>query len=105
MGANLIPNILAIALFLVTLFISIRAFYTYFQGYNQRVFILGLSMGIIALTAAADFFSSNVTSITLNTDWFLYIGQAVSLLFILLSFLRSSEEYFKGLMRWHVLVS
>jgi hypothetical protein len=105
MSANVIPNLLAIALFFVALLISIRAFYTYFQVYSQRVFILGLSMGIIALTAAADFFSGNVTSITLNTDWFLYIGQAVSLLFIFLSFLRASEEYLQRLMGIHILVS
>src|SRR6266581_2573239 len=105
MGSNLIPNILAVLLFVIALFISLRAFYVYTRSLSPRLFILGLSMGVISLTAAADFASSNITSITLNTDWFLYIGQAVSLLFILLSFLRSSETYFKGLMRWHILVS
>lgn len=34
-----------------------------------------------------------------------YIGQSCSLLFILLSFLRNSDEYFQGLMRTHILVS
>ena len=62
-------------------------------------------MAIISLTAAADFASSNITTITLNTDWFLYIGQAASFLFIFLSFLRNSEGYFQGLMRVHILTS
>jgi hypothetical protein len=62
-------------------------------------------MGIIALTAAADFLSSNVPNLHLNTDWFLYVGQATSLLFIFLSFLRSSEDYLQNLMRLHILVS
>jgi hypothetical protein len=62
-------------------------------------------MGMLALTAAADFFSSNVENITLNTDWFLYIGQAVSLLFILLSFFSNTDKYFQMLMRLHILVS
>ncbi len=105
MGTSFIPNILSVTLFSVSLIISIRSFYAYFQIYSQRVFILGLSMGIISLTAIADFFSGNITAITLNTDWFLYIGQAISLLFIFLSFLRSSEEYLQRLMRLHVLVS
>jgi hypothetical protein len=102
---NFIPNLLAISLFLVALFIAFRAFYLYRQTRNRRVFVLGTSMGVIALTAAADFTSSNVTNITLNTDWFLYIGQAVSLLFIFLSFLRSSDGYLRGLMVWQVCLS
>src|SRR5215472_2587952 len=101
----LIPNTLAVILFLVCLFISVRAFYAYARSQSQRVFILGLSMAVIALTAAADFVSSNVNSFSLNTDWFLYIGQATSLLFILLSFVRSSEEYLLRLMRLHVFAS
>lgn len=105
MNANLIPNVLALMLFLVSLFISLRAFYIYSQSRNARLFILGLSMGIIALTAAADFLSSNITSVVLNTDWFLFIGQAVSLLFIFLSFLRSSDSYLRSLMIWHVCFS
>lgn len=101
----LIPNILAACLFFVTAFVSIRSFYAYTQSYNRRIFVLGLSMGIIALTAGADFLSSNVPNLHLSTDWFLYIGQAASLLFIFLSFLRNSEEYLRGLVRVHILVS
>jgi hypothetical protein len=62
-------------------------------------------MGMLALTAAADFFSSNETGIPLNTDWFLYIGQAVSLLFILLSFFNNTDAYFQVLMRLQVFVT
>jgi hypothetical protein len=105
MGTNFIPNLLAISLFLVALFIAFRAFYIYRQTRNPRLFVLGMSMGVIALTAAADFTSSNLTNVTLNTDWFLYIGQAVSLLFIFLSLLRSSEGYLRRLMVWHVCLS
>lgn len=105
MGPNLIANVLAIFLFLIALFVSLRSFYVYAASRNPRLFILGLSMAILSLTAGADFASSNITSITLNTDWFLYIGQAVSLLFIFLSFIRNSEGYFQGLMRIHILAS
>ncbi len=101
----LIPDILAISLFAVAVFIAVRALYLYFRARNPRLFILGLSMALIALTAAADFVGSNVTSVSLNTDWFLYIGQSVSFLFILLSLVASSEEYLRKLMRWHIALS
>ena len=102
MGTNLIPNILAGSLFIIGLYVALRAFYVYSLSRSPRLFILGLSMGIISLTAGADFASSNITSITLNTDWFLYIGQAISLLFILLSLVRSSDKYLQGLTIWHL---
>ena len=105
MSTTFIPNLVAIALFLVALFVSIRAFYIYTKARSPRLFVLGMSMGVIALTAAADFASGNLTSVTLNTDWFLYIGQAVSLLFIFLSLVRSSVGYLRSLMVWQVCAS
>lgn len=105
MGTNLIPNVISITIFFVSLFISLRAFYVYSATRNPRLFILGLSMSILSLTAVADFISSNVTTITLNTDWFLYIGQAVSLLFIFLSLIRNGEGYFQKLIRVHIIAS
>ncbi len=100
-----IANVLSLTLFVVALFISLRACYLYFQARSRRLFILGLSMGVISLTAAAGFAGDNVTSINLNVDWFNYIGQTVSFLFITLSFVRSSDEYLRGLTRWHVTIS
>ena len=55
MGTNLIPNILAVSLFIIGLYVALRAFYVYFLSRSPRLFILGLSMGIISLTAGADF--------------------------------------------------
>jgi hypothetical protein len=102
---NLIANILSLTLFFVSLFIALRAFYLYFQARSRRVFILALSMGMIALTAIAGFAGDNITSINLNVDWFNYIGQTVSFLFILLSFARSADDYQRGLIRWHIIIS
>jgi len=102
---NLIPNALSLTLFFVALFISLRALYLYIQSRARRLFILGLSMGVISLTAIAGFAGDNITSVSLNVDWFNYIGQSVSFLFILLSFLRSSDDYLRRLMRWHVVAS
>ncbi len=75
MDPLLIANTLSITLFLVALFIAIRAFFLYFQTRSRRVFILALSMGVISLTAAAGFLGDNVTTISLNVDWFNYMGQ------------------------------
>jgi hypothetical protein len=103
--ANLVQNLLAVVLCFVTLFVAVRAIHIYTQTYSPRLFILGVSMSMLALTAAADFYSSNVENITLNTDWFLFIGQSVSLLFILLSFFNNTDKYFQVLMRLQILVS
>jgi len=102
---NLIANILSLTLFLVSLFISLRAFYLYSQANSPRLFILGLSMGILSFTAIASFIGDNVTSLTLNIKWFEYISQTVCFLFILLSLVRSSNTYLRRLMDWHTLVS
>lgn len=105
MDANLIANILSLALFIVSLFIALRALYLYSQARSRRLFILGLAMAIISLTAIAGFLGDNVTSISLNVDWFNYIGQTASFLFILLSLMSNEDEYLRGLMRWHIVIS
>ena len=99
MNNNLIPNLLDVSLCLVALFISVRSFDIYSRSRQFRVFILGLSMALVSLSAAADFTASYITAVALHTDWFLYIGQAVGFLFILLSLLQRSEQYLRNLMR------
>jgi len=106
MDQSLVANILSVTLFLVSLFIALRSFTLYIQVRSSRLCILGVSMTVIALTAAAGFAGDNVTSMTLNVDWFNYIGQTVSFIFILLSLVRSSEDYLSRLLsyQWLVLV-
>ena len=105
MISSLIPDVLAIVLALVTAAISIRAFVTYAHSHIPLVFLLGLAMGLLALTGLADFASSHLTTIQLNTDWFLYIGQAVSFLFLFLGLLSNAEGYQRQLMIWQILTS
>jgi hypothetical protein len=100
----LIPHLLDVSLCLVALFIAVRSFDIYARFHQYRLFILGLSMVLVSLSAAADFISSYVTVIALQTDWFLYIGQVVGFLFILLSLVRSSDSYLRGLMRLNIVV-
>ncbi len=97
---NLIANILSITLFCVPLFVAIRAFAIYRKTFNHRLLILAIAMTIIALTAAAGFTGDNVTSVSLNVDWFNYIGQTVSFLFIFLSLLLSRERSLRVLVGW-----
>ncbi len=102
MNTMLIPNLLDVSLCLVALFIAVRSFDIYARFHQYRLFILGLSMALVSLSAAADFTSNYVTAIPLHTDWFVYIGQTVGLLFILLSLAQSSDSYLRGLMRLNI---
>ncbi len=102
MDPNLIPNILAASLCGVAVFISIRAFSIYYRSRSPRIFILALSMMLIALTAL-DNFIVNVVTVSFNTYWFLYIGQIVGYFFILLSFFWNADGALRKLMRWHIL--
>src|SRR5436305_5982505 len=102
MNTRLIPNLLDVSLCLVALFIAVRSFDIYSRFRQFRLFILGLSMVLVSLSAAADFTSSYIKAIALHTDWFLYIGQAVGFLFILLSLVQSSDKYLRSLMRLNI---
>lgn len=104
MDPNLIPDILASTFFLVSLLIAPRAFFLYARMRSPRIFILGLSMVVIALTAA-DNLVMNFFTIPYNTYWFLYTGQTVSFIFILLSLLKGTDEYLKRLISWHIAIS
>ncbi|HEX6479944.1 MAG TPA: hypothetical protein VF043_13955 [Ktedonobacteraceae bacterium] len=102
MNSNLIPNLLDVSLCLVALFISVRSFDIYSRFRQFRLFILGLSMLLVSISAAADFTASYVTVVHLHTDWFLYVGQTVGFLFILLSLAQSSDGYLRGLMSLNI---
>lgn len=105
MDANLTTNILNILLSVVFFIIALRAFYLYFRIRSARLFMLGLSMIIIALTATADFAATVLKGIQLHTDWFLFVGQTICFVFILLSVVVDSEDVLRKLMRWHIVVS
>jgi uncharacterized membrane protein len=104
MDQNFIANSLSITLFFVALFVSFRAFALYRQLLNYRLCILAVSMFMIALTAAAGFAGDNVSSISLNVDWFNYIGQTVSFLFILLSLFLRQERSLRSLLVWQLVL-
>lgn len=104
MGPNLIPNVLAVLFFVITLLICIRACYLYAQTRSPRLFVLALSMGLVALTNADDLVA-NLITIPFNTYWFLYLGQTIGFFLIFLSLIQGSDEYLRKLMRWSVIVA
>jgi hypothetical protein len=104
--SEMITTIFNIILSTAFLIISLRAFLLYIRARSVSLFILGLAMGTITLTMAADTFSSSgMSTVQLNTDWFLYIGQAVSFFFFFLSLTLDSNNHLRILTRWHIGVS
>jgi hypothetical protein len=103
MNIDILATLLNGSLCITSLAIGVRAFARYLQLHGPRLFILGLAMGTIALTAAADTISGTVTSVYLNTNWFLDIGQAVSLGYIFLSLFCSSDNALRRLLLWQIL--
>src|SRR5947209_11502401 len=102
MNTRLIPNLLDVSLCLVALFIAVRSFDIYSRFRLFCLFSLGLSLPLVSLSVAAGFTSRYVMAIPVHTDWFLYIGQTVGFLFILLSLVQSSEKYLRGLMSLNI---
>ena len=98
-------NMGALLLFVISGFVAVRALYVYTHILSPRLFILGLSLSIMSLTALADLIANSLTTITLHTDWFLYIGQGVALLFIMLSLFNNSDAYAQRLMRVQILLA
>jgi hypothetical protein len=105
MSSTFIANTLSLTLLFVSLIIILRSCYLYAHVPSARLFILSLSMAIIALTALASFVSDNITNISLNVNWFIYIGQAVSFLFLFLSLAGNSNRYLHQVKRWQIIIS
>ena len=104
MSANTYANIRAIAVVIITLLIMLRAFQVYYQTRSTRLFILGFTMIMIALTTTADTIGDNI-SFRLNSYWFNYFGQTTNDAFFFLSLLSSSEKYLRILVRWQIALS
>src|SRR5215470_15129964 len=102
MDPNTLSNILNALICIASLSIAVRAFILYAQLRSPRLSVLGLAMSVIAVTAAADTVSGSITSIALNTDWFLYIGQAVSLGFILISLFCTTDRSLRRVLLWQI---
>jgi hypothetical protein len=84
----------------ITLFISLRAFYLYSKSRSDTLFIVGLAMAVIGLGGIVGIIGDYViTSKAFNTFWFRYIGQIVSYLFIFFISLPRAERHMRVL-KW-----
>jgi hypothetical protein len=102
MNLDLLTTLLNGTLCITCLAIGVRASALYLQLRSPRLFILGLAMGTMALTAAADTMSNAITILHLNTDWFLYLGQAVALSYLFLSLFCYTDGALRRLLLWQI---
>jgi hypothetical protein len=90
----------------ITLCISMRAFYLYSKTHSDTLFIVGLSMAVIALGGITGVIGDYlITSGAFNTFWFRYIGQIVSYLFIFFISLPRAESHMRTLKWWNIIAS
>ena len=91
---------------LITLLISLRAFYLFARTRSDTLFIVGLAMTVIGLGGIAGILGDYViTSKSFNTFWFRYIGQIVSYLFIFLISLPHAERHMRALKWWNIIAT
>jgi hypothetical protein len=85
---------------IITLCISLRAFYLYSKTRSDTLFIVGVAMAVIAIGGIAGIIGDYaITSKAFNTFWFRYIGQIVSYLFIFFISLPRAERHMRAL-KW-----
>jgi len=89
----------------ITLLISLRAFYLYSKTRSDTLFIVGLSMAVIGIGGIAGVIGDYlITSQAFNTFWFRYIGQIVSYLFIFFISLPRAERHMR-LLKWFNIIA
>lgn len=103
MTSTEITSLILIAQATVTLLISLRAFSLYSWTRKDLLFILGVSMGTIAVVGVIGLIGDNYFAGKFSTKWFRYTAQIVSYTFIFLCAIRSSQEYLRRLKRWQLL--
>jgi uncharacterized membrane protein (UPF0182 family) len=106
MHSQELTDALLVIQIIITLLISIRAFFHYFKTRSGILFSVGLSMSTIAVGGICGLLGDTLlVNSSFNTLWFRYIGQTVSYLFIFLIGLPHAEGYVQHLKRWHVLIT
>lgn len=102
MTSTEITSLLLIAQATITLLISLRAFSLYSWTRKNLLFILGVSMGTIAVVGVIGLIGDNYFAGKFSTKWFRYTAQIISYTFIFLCAIRSSEKYLGWLKRWQL---
>lgn len=102
MTSTEITSLLLIAQATITLLISLRAFSLYSWTHNELLFVLGTSMGIIAVVGVIGLIGDNYFASSFSTKWFRYTAQIMSYSFIFLCALNSSEKFLEQVKWWQL---
>jgi hypothetical protein len=100
---SLTSNALNILLMLSSFFFALRVLHLYSHVRSPRLFLFGFAMLVISFTAVVDFAADFLTF--LHIDCVLFVGQVLSLLFVLFSLLPVFDRYLRFLMRVQILSS
>jgi hypothetical protein len=99
----LTSNALNILLMLSSFFFALRVLRLYSHIRSPRLFLFGFAMLVISFTAVVDFAADFLTF--LHIECVLFVGQALSLLFVLFSLLPAFDRHLHSLMRLQILTS
>lgn len=107
LDSTILHNVFEGAQLFVAFCIALRAFYLYIKLRNPHLFILWLSLSTIVLTSIASLIGDNhlLFHSSINTNWFKYIGQIISWLFIWLSTFRIAQQHALSIKNWHIVSS
>lgn len=101
MPISQISNLMSVAIGIICLFISIRAFFIYNLSRNDMLFILGFSMALIAAgTLFGSLGDAHLRGIKYTGEWARAFGACSGGLFIFLSALVTSRGQMQNLKRW-----
>jgi hypothetical protein len=103
MTSTQITTVLLIGQATITLSIALRAFSLYSWTRKNLLFILGMSMGMIAAVGIIGLISDNYFAKSFSTKWFRYTAQIVSYTFLFLCAINSSEKFIQRVKQWQLL--
>jgi hypothetical protein len=90
---------------IVTLGVSIRAFYMYYITQSQRLFTVGLAMAIVAMGIVCSVLNGSPLIGSINVQWAWYFATLVGFFFLFASSLMKTEEQFTLLKRWEIIAA
>src|SRR5436190_17997324 len=99
MSYTQIDTLVLIIQIIVSFVVAVRAMRLYARTRGDHLFILGLSMAIIAVVGVIGLLNDNFVH-TISTRWFRYIAQITSFFFIFLSTLRRPSNYMHLIKGW-----
>lgn len=101
-----VPAFTSILLFIIgalSLGTGIIAFRRYHITQSERLFIVGLSMTIVAIGVVCGALNALPSLATLNLNYVWYIGTSVGFLLLFVSSIMNSTEQFRLLKRWSII--